>query len=177
MGEIRPPEPVTPIASVFTANENLFETVKETLTERLGSCIYSSPVLPFNYTEYYTSEMGVGLKRCIFAFSKLINQGELPALKHWSNILEQQWSLAGQRMVNIDVGYVSLGKLVLASTKDHSHRIYIADGIYGEVTLRFVRGRFEAWPWTYPDYASLEYRKIFEEIRAIHKQKLRSHLF
>lgn len=115
----------------------------------------------------------VTLSGAFFAFAKLLDPAELPALKHWSNLLEQTWTVNGQRKVNIDTGYISLGKLVLATTKDHSHRLYLAEGIYGEVTLRFVHGHFEPWPWTYPDYASPNYRKICEKIREIHRQKLR----
>ncbi|MGI6485258.1 MAG: DUF4416 family protein [Thermoanaerobacterales bacterium] len=174
MGKIKKPEQVTPIASVLTPNEGLFEPVRVTLSKRLGQSIYTSPVLPFNHTDYYTTEMGKDLKRCIFAFMDLIEPNKLPCLKRWSNSLEQDLAVNNQRQVNIDVGYVSLGKLVLASTKNHSHRIYLDEGIYGEVTLRFVRGQFEPWPWTYPDYASPEYRKIFDEIRELHREKLRS---
>jgi hypothetical protein len=174
MGKIKTPELVTPIASVFTSDEKLFEPVKETLSKRLGSCIYESSVLPFNHTDYYTAEMGSDLKRSIFAFNELIVPSKLPALKLWSNSLEQDWAVGSKRQVNIDVGYISLGKLVLASTKDHSHRLYLGEGIYGEVTLRFVGGQFQPWPWTYPDYASLQYRKIFAEIRRLHREKLRT---
>lgn len=174
MGKIRPPEPVTPFASVFTSRQELFEPVVKVLSGQLGPCIYASPVLEFNHTSYYAQEMGSDLKRRLFAFEKLIDQGELPKLKHWSNRLEEDFAVDGRRQVNIDIGYVSLGKLVLASTKDHSHRIYLADGIYGEVTLHFVHGSFEPWPWTYPDYASPKYRKTCEEIRELHKKKLRS---
>jgi hypothetical protein len=174
MGKIKVPEPVTPIASVFTGDEGLFETVRAALAERLGPCIYASPVMPFDHTDYYTAEMGPGLKRCLFAFANLFDPGELPALKRWSNSLEEGWAVDGRRRVNIDVGYITLGKLVLATTKDHAHRLYLGEGIYGEVTLRFVGGHFEPWPWTYPDYASPEYRKICEEIRELHRQKLRS---
>ena len=174
MGKVRTPEPVTPIASVFTPDEGLFEPVRQILSERLGSCIYESLVLPFTHTDYYTAEMGQDLKRRIFVFAELIKPSELSALKHWSNSLEQGWAVSSKRRVNIDVGYISLGKLVLASTKNHSHRLYLGDGIYGEVTLRFARGQFEPWPWTYPDYASCEYRKICDEIRKLHRQKLRS---
>ena len=118
--------------------------------------------------------MGSGLKRRIFAFEKLVDPSKLPALKLWSNSIEEDWAVGGKRQVNIDVGYVSLGKLVLASTKNHSHRIYLGEGIYGEGTLRFVGGEFQPWPWTYPDYASLQYRKIFAEIRRLHREKLRT---
>jgi hypothetical protein len=174
MGKIKTPEPVTPIASVFTSDEKLFESAKEILSKELGPCIYESTVLPFNHTDYYTAEMGSGLKRRIFAFEKLVDPSKLPALKLWSNSIEEDWAVGGKRQVNIDVGYVSLGKLVLASTKNHSHRIYLGEGIYGEVTLRFVGGEYQPWPWTYPDYASLQYRKIFAEIRRLHREKLRT---
>ncbi|MDD4569495.1 MAG: DUF4416 family protein [Tepidanaerobacteraceae bacterium] len=174
MGKIRTPEPATPIASVFTSDEGLLELVRQTLTERLGSCIYESLLLPFNHTDYYTAEMGHDLKRRIFAFEDLICPSKLPALKCWSNSLEQGWAVSSKRRVNIDVGYINLGKLVLASTKNYSHRLYLGEGIYGEVTLRFIGGHFEPWPWTYPDYASHEYRKICDEIRKLHRQKLRS---
>lgn len=174
MGKIRTLEPVTPVASVFTSDEGLFESVQMALSQRLGPCIYVSSVLPFYHTDYYTTEMGEDLKRCIFAFAELIDPSKLPALKYWSNSLEQDWAVDSKRRVNIDIGYISLGKLVLASTKNHSHRLYLADGIYGEVTLRFVSGHFQPWPWTYPDYASPKYRKICDEIRELHRQKLRS---
>jgi len=131
-------------------------------------------MLPFDHTDYYAAEMGCDLKRRIFAFQELICPSQLPDLKLWSNSIEEDWAVSGKRRVNIDVGYISLGKLVLATTKNHSHRLYLGEGIYGEVTLRFVRGHFEPWPWTYPDYASTEYRKIFGEIRELHRKKLRS---
>jgi len=173
MGNIRTPESVTPIASVLTSDEGLFEPVRTALSNRLGPCIYESSVLSFDHTKYYTNEMGQDLKRCIFAFEKLVEPSKLSALKYWSNSLEQDWAVDSKRRVNIDVGYISLGKLVLATTKNHSHRIYLDNGIYGEVTLHFVRGHFEPWPWTYPDYASFKYRKICDEIRELHRQKLR----
>ncbi len=173
MGEIKSPEPVTPIASVFTSDGMLFKPVLQALCEKFGQHIFKSSLLPFNHTDYYITEMGPDLKRCIFAFEKLVDPGQLPALKNWTNSLEKDWVISGKRQVNIDVGYISLGKLVLATTKDHSHRIYLGRGIYGEVTLRFVGGEFKPWPWTYPDYASNQYRKIFQKIRQLHRQKLR----
>lgn len=174
MGKITAPEPVTPIASVFTGNEALFAPVRATLEERLGECIYTSPVLPFAETDYYAPEMGVGLERRIFAFAALMDPGELAALKRWTNELEARFAEGGRRRVNIDSGYITQAKLVLATTKDQAHRLYVGQGIYAEVTLRFRAGRFEPWPWTYPDYASEPYRRICEEIRALHRAKLHS---
>ena len=70
------------------------------------------------------------------------------------------------RPVNLDMGYVDGGKLVLATTKDYAHRLYLGAGIYGEVTLRWRAGAFEPWEWTYPDYRSGHYREFFAQVRA-----------
>ncbi|MGI6604016.1 MAG: DUF4416 family protein [Firmicutes bacterium] len=174
MGRIGQPELVTPIASVFTGDETLFMPVHLALAERLGPVVYVSELLPFDTTNYYAPEMGEGLKRRIFAFRNLLDPAELPALKRWTNELEEQYAVQGRRRVNIDSGYVSLAKLVLATTKDNIHRIYLGQGIYAEVTLRYRAGHFEPWPWTYPDYASPPYLKIAEEIRELHRKLLRA---
>ena len=84
-----------------------------------------------------------------------------------------KWTLGGKRRVNIDPGYISQSKLVLATTKDHSHRIYLGQGIFAEVTLRYYKGTFRAWEWTYPDYASPPYIAIFNHIRKLYKEQLK----
>ena len=107
-------------------------------------------------------------------FAPLVDPARLPAIKLETNALEREMSEDGARRVNIDPGYVSLGKLVLASTKDHAHRLYLGQGIYGEVTLAFQQGRFRPWPWTYPDYAREDYCALFDQIRARYKAQLRA---
>jgi len=77
-----------------------------------------------------------------------------------------------QRRVNLDPGYITLSKLVLATSKDYSHRVYLGAGIYAETTLRFEGGRWAPWPWTYPDYADCRYHKFFEQVREGYKVKL-----
>ena len=49
--------------------------------------------------------------------------------------------------------------------KNFSHRIYLGRGVYGEVTLMFRKGRWEALPWTFPDYASCRYDSFLTEVR------------
>ena len=79
---------------------------------------------------------------------------------------------APERPVNLDPGYVSSGKLVLATTKDQPHRVYLGRGIYAECTLRWRRGGFEPWEWTYPDYASEGHREFFGRVRTAYRRKL-----
>ena len=70
-----------------------------------------------------------------------------------------------RRRINIDPGYVSDSKLILATTKDYFHRIYLNYGIYAEVTLKWRKSSFEPLEWTYPDYRSREYINILNNIR------------
>jgi len=65
---------------------------------------------------------------------------------------------------------------VLATTKDHAHRIYLSDGIYGEVTLRWRKHQWEAWPWTYPDYDAPTYHAFFSTVRSRLKDELIEHV-
>jgi hypothetical protein len=105
------------------------------------------------------------LVRRIWSFEPLVDPGALAAIKLSTNDLERAWSVDGRRRVNLDPGYVSLSKLVLATTKNHGHRVYLRDGIYAEVTLRYREGAFCPWPWTYPDYATAAYCALFGQIR------------
>ncbi len=173
MGTAREPQPVKLIVSLFAGEERLLAQAIAALHQLFGPLDFESDLLPFDHTDYYTPEFGPGLQRRIVAFERLIAPASLPAIKRQTNELE--WSLAqeGKRRVNIDPGYVSLGKMVLATTKDHAHRLYLDQGIYGEVTLTYQQGRFRPWPWTYPDYASEAYCALFGRIREQYKEQLR----
>ncbi|NLE77937.1 MAG: DUF4416 family protein [Chloroflexi bacterium] len=173
MGEIHAPQPVKLIVSLLGGQRDLLETAQARLADRFGVCDYASAALPFVQTPYYEAEFGPSLLRRIVAFRRLVDPGELAAIKRLTNDWEQEWSSGGRRQINLDPGYVSMAKLVLATTKNFAHRIYIGQGIFAEVTLRYAKGGFQPWPWTYPDYASEEYRAIFGEIRARYAQQLR----
>lgn len=137
-----------------------------------GVIDYISPLVDFcKYTEYYNPEMGDDLKRFFVSFEELAHRGLLPDMKLKSIQLEKKLSVDGKRRVNLDPGYMTLGQLFLASTKDNFFRIYLRDGIYAEVTLYYERGEFRSFPWTYRDYASEEYHAVFHRMRGLLKQK------
>ena len=173
MGEIREPQPVKLIVSAFAGGGALLAEAKARLSDEFGPIDYESALLPFDHTAYYTPEFGPGLVRRIWAFEQLIEQGELKAIKRRTNGIEMEWAVEGRRRVNLDPGFVSHSKMVLATTKNHTHRIYIGEGIYAEVTLYFRDGSFHAWPWTYPDYASIPYLEIFNQIRALYAAQMK----
>jgi hypothetical protein len=172
VGQIKQPKPVKLITSIFSGDETLLAVARGALSSRFGSLDYQSEVLPFNQTSYYAREFGTSLLRQIVAFATLIAPNHLAEIKCATNEIELTWSVDGKRRVNLDPGYICLGKLVLATTKDYAHRIYLGQGIYAEVTLQYRHGAYQPWEWTYPDYASPRYLKICTEIRAIYAQQL-----
>ena len=170
------PQPVKAVIGVLTSTPCLLPTVHAELEQRLGPIDFISELMPFTSTTYYETEMGRNIERQFISFERLIDAGTLVEMKLFTNAVEQTFGLkkpAGDvRRVNLDAGYLCLAKLVLASTKDHAHRIYLRDGIYAEITLRFYRKTFCPWEWSYPDYRLPTYIAIFNEIREIYKDQL-----
>lgn len=176
MGTLIEQLPVKMIVGVLTAEQRILPTVYQRLTDQFGAIDYTSELLLFNSTDYYENEMGKGLRRQFISFENLIDAGTLADRKLFTNQVEQAFAYENtlQRRVNLDVGYVCMAKLVLASTKDHAHRIYLRDGIYAEITLRFYRKTFQPWEWTYPDYRFPAYIAIFNHIRTIYREQLKT---
>jgi hypothetical protein len=113
--------------------------------------------------------MGADLKKQFLACERPIDPGELAGIKRRTNEWEAEYAALGRhtepRPVNLDPGYVTPAKLVLASTKDHAHRIYLQHGIYAEVTLAYSRHQWQAMEWTYPDYRREDYQAYFTQCR------------
>jgi Domain of unknown function (DUF4416) len=148
----RPPKPAKLVTSVFLKNRGLLETLINELSEKFGLIDIISQWISFDYTSYYEPEMGSPLFRRMFAYKKLIEQTDLARIKNITNDIESKYSNNGKRTVNIDPGYMLCERFVLATGKNYTHRIYIGDGIYADLTLIYQKGGFKKLPWTYPDY-------------------------
>jgi hypothetical protein len=176
MGQICVPGPVKLFVGMIAQRVDLFEIAQNEMSARFGPIDASSDVMPFDFTDYYEREMGAGLVRKFAVFDKLMNPKELVSAKLFTNEIERRISEqggSGRRLINLDPGYITPSKLVLASTKDYSHRIYLGDCIFGEVTLYYANKRFNSWPWTYPDYKTDGYCRFFDEVRKRYMEKLR----
>jgi len=155
----------------------LFDELKERLKENLGPIDLESPIWEWNYTNYYSKEMGTGLKRKFVFFQGLISPESIAEVKLKTIEIEGKYKrelggFRGRRRINIDPGYLDLAKIVLVSTKDYSHRIYLGKGIYGEVTLIYSGNTYQSLPYTYPDFRTQEYRDMFKKARNIYKTGL-----
>ena len=78
--------------------------------------------------------------------------------------MESMLAIEGKRIINIDPGYLATEKVVVASTKNFTHRIYIGKGIYGDLQLMRQKGVYAAMPWTYPDYIRPEAQDFFNRL-------------
>jgi hypothetical protein len=168
MGRIKLHQPVKLIAGFIFKEEEAFSRAKIVLRKKFGEIDFESQTLPFDHTDYYRKEFGRDLKRKFVSFKHLIPPQDLPKIKIATNKIEEKLSDGGSRLINIDPGYLDLAKLVLASTKDYKHRIYLDRGIYSEITLFYQEETFKPWEWTYPDYKTAEYIAIFNQIRNIY---------
>lgn len=169
MGIIKDPSPVKYFCGVITAFPAAVEPVREELAKILGDIDISVGPFPWDFTSYYSRDMGEGLKRYFFSFKELRSPAELAAVKIGTNSIEDDAAgvfKEAARPVNLDPGYISSSAMILASTKPFSHRIYIGGGIYAQVDYLFKeKGAVEFNPWVYPDYKTPEYLEFFQQVR------------
>ncbi len=177
MGIPREPKPVKYFVALLSGHAELLLSAKADLTRILGCIDSSSPILPWAMTRYYEEEMGSGLLRGFVSFGPLLSPERLAEIKIKTQGLEEKHQrVEGEkkrRRVNIDPGYLDAGKVVLASTKDAPHRIYLNSGIYGEATLLYHGGSFHPFPYTYPDYLWPEALGFFTALRSLYLHQLR----
>jgi len=171
MGKAKKPKAVKLVIGMLSKGQKLFDTAEEFFIKEFGPIDYKSPSIIFNHTDYYKKEMGGPLKRKFISFKKPISPEKIAGIKLFTNSIEEKLAVGRKRRINIDPGYVSDSKLVLATTKDYFHRIYLNHGIFAEVTLRWRKGGFEPFEWTYPDYKSKVYMNILNTIRHIHMEE------
>jgi hypothetical protein len=177
MGTIKEPQHVKLIAGLIAASGEVLDAAIERLTMCYGTIDVRSERVPFTFTGYYADEMGAHLVRQWISFAQLVAPDRLAEIKRETNRLEETFVTGGGRRVNIDPGYLTQANLILASTKDFSHRIALAYGIYGEVTLIYKKGKgFTALPWTYPDYQSAPATAFLLEARRRYQEQLKKYI-
>jgi len=173
MSDPKEADDVKLVASLFSPEEKIFEEVILALQPTYGSTDWVSPPLFFDRTRYYEKEMGWPLHRRFLSFKPLIRPEAIVDIKLQTNELEKRYLQEGRRKVNIDPGYIALERLVLATGKNYTHRIYLSKGIYADLTLVFHQGSFQTLAWTYRDYAEPVVIGYFNKIREHYKNQLR----
>jgi hypothetical protein len=175
MGDIRSHEPVLLILAAFSRHPSAIEWGRERANREWGPIVLTSDPFDFVETKFYETTMGQGIQKIFFAFERLIDPAQLVELKHLTNAWEVEFRDLGttgeERPLNLDPGYLTEAKFVLATTKDREHRLYLDRGIFAEVTLAFQAHQWQARPWTYPDYRRSDYHHFFTRCRDYLRQR------
>lgn len=120
--------------------------------------------------------MGQNLQKQLLCCEGDYDPSNLAETKRLTNRWEVEYSnrnaLPEERPLNLDPGYVTPMKVVLASTKDRAHRIYLRDGIFAEEALFYRDRAWQGRPWTYPDYLRADYHIFFEQVRSRLQERL-----
>jgi hypothetical protein len=167
------PDPVKYVVGAIFGDESIAGRAIECLEEDLGEVDYVSPVFVFDATNYYCDEMGSPLYRKFYAFKRLASPGDLARVKVMASRIEEQFARQGRRQVNLDPGYVDIGKYVLASFKYKVDKVYLDRGVYADPTLYYENRTFLAYPWSFPDMKCGVYSDTFLHIRKLYKENLR----
>ncbi len=174
MGTATTPKPVKLIAGLLATSEALLLEAHAALSRHWGPVAASSSPVTWDVSTYYRDEMGDAVLRQFVSFEQLIAPGKLAAVKQMTNEMEDTWRSQTGRRLNVDPGYVATTKLVLASTKDAAHRVYLSGGIYAEATLHFSNGSFQPYAYSYRDYAAADAIAFFNAVRTSYLAQLRS---
>jgi len=178
MWELKEPKPVKLIVGILAANQECLQAATEALMSEFGKTDLVSDVWPFTQTDYYNNETGEHILRQFVSIERLIDPGKLAEIKHQTNKLEQKLAerldVDLPRPVNLDPGVIEPSKLILATTKNYSHRIYIGEKMCAEVTLIFDKGCWQSLPYTYPDYRQECYHDFFDKVRKRLLEQLKS---
>jgi hypothetical protein len=175
MGRPTDPDGVLLLLAAFSRHEAAIAWARQRAVEAWGAVELESPAFPFHETQYYDATMGSGLRKSFLAFARPIDPAGLVDWKLSTNAWEREYAEAAghaeSRPLNLDPGYITLGKLVLASTKDFAHRIYLDRGIYAEITLYYKGRSWQHHAWTFADYRRADYQEFFTQCREyLHRQ-------
>lgn len=169
-----PFDPVMPVCGMIYRDGGVADAACSELIELWGPMETLSLPFPFTQTTYYHAEMGRPLLRRFLAFRNLIDPSRLVELKLESNAMERSMTdVRGNRTVNLDPGILSLAHLLIATCKNHYHRIPLREGVYAHMEYVFKEGDFSFLPWTYPDFMTPEYLNFFRKLRQIYKGRLK----
>lgn len=174
MGNIMTPPPVKLIAALMINEQAPLEDVMNVLQEQWGPADMQTEWFDFSHSDYYEKEFGRGLKKKYLSFENLFSIELMPDYKIWSNSVEERFLKESGRTVNIDPGYIADAKLILATTKNLAHRIYIGKSIYADQQLIFRDRTFWPMPWTFADMKQEMSIRFFNGVRRKYQEQLKA---
>ncbi|GBD02821.1 hypothetical protein HRbin19_00091 [bacterium HR19] len=173
MAHPKEPDFVKFFVAVLFSDEEKLNSARKEIQKNFGDFDFESESIPFTITDYYKDEMGDNIRRVFFSFEKLMKPDKLTQIKIKCVEIEDKLSdESGRRKVNLDPGYIDFYKVVLATCKPGGCKIYLSDGVWADLVLRYEKGKFLPFPWTFPDFKEGLYDNILMQIRKIYKVQI-----
>ena len=177
----RPHLPSLRFAAIFSQQTSAIDWACQRAAQTWGEVVIQSADIDFDMTSYYDAAMGPGLKKRLVAFKNLVDPVELVSSKRqaieWEKAFRHECEHSVERPLNIDPGYLTEAKVVLMTTKDRDHRLYMGEGIFAEITLFYqLPGKWISSRWTYPDFKRDDYHEFFFECREHLRKDLQQRL-
>ncbi|HLP61640.1 MAG TPA: DUF4416 family protein, partial [Candidatus Deferrimicrobium sp.] len=144
-------------SGIIYGNTRVYEEIKKTLADLFSPVDLEVGPFDFVFTTYYNREMGSPLFRRFISFEKLISPEELPNIKIRTDQIEMETAVNGNRLINLDPGYLSEANVIIATTKNHYHRVPLSKGIYAHIEYVIKKKKIIPLEWTYPDFKTPQY--------------------
>ncbi len=169
MKTLSAPPPSFFFVAILGINPLIYRDARELVIKEFGTPLEEIEPSRFDHTDYYQEEMGAHLIKGFMGFPPPFSPDDLVQRKLISRKIEWHFihrSTAGRhRQINIDPGYITLYSVILSTSKNFSHRIYLGQGIFAESTLLYHATQWEPLPWTYPDYKIPEIQQFLTRCR------------
>lgn len=170
------PVPVLRICSCITRDKQLAGKAEQKLVSLFGRIALKSEWFPFDKSNYYSEEMGENLERIWFCFKKLTGAENLVKTRLITEEIEKEFLKETKRSVNLDPGYLDFGKLVLASFKEAPDKIYMGNGVWAHMCLRYRFGEFVAPDHSFPDFKDGRFNSFLLEARKKYRNLLKQNM-
>jgi len=153
------------VISFISKDKELINSCIKKVGQKFSPADFVTEFVDFTHTSYYEKELGGSLKRRFASFKKLLDRKDLVKVKKLTNLIENETVHSKKRRINIDPGFLTIENFILASGKNFTHRVYLKDGIFADLTLIFTKNDFKELSWTYPDYKEKAVKDMLRKIR------------
>jgi len=175
---LKPPSPAKYFFAFTFSEVGLHLEAERQIEERYGAFDFRSDLISFSdFSTYYDQELGGPCRKYWASLEQLRLVDQIVPMKLSTEEIEASPALQLEdrrtRTVNIDPGFLNGWQVVLATVKNHGHRIYLSHGVFCEVTLLYRNREFQPLPWTYRDYLSRSALEFFRRVRSGYTKQIR----
>lgn len=151
--------------AVLYSKKEIYDKTILLLKEKFGEIIIEGKPYDFDFTDYYSEEMGKDLLKRFVVFKKEIDKKELSQIRKVTGEIEDKFRVNVKRQINLDPGYISDKEVVLASVKKKDFKENIGNGIFAHKIYSFENNKVKIFFHTFPDYKVEENKKFFLDIK------------